>query len=199
MKYLKMLGLLATAAAALTAFASTASATTATSPKGTVYTGTYKAEAEGKTSLHTPFAVITCGKSTVEGKVEQHGTGVTTTGKISLLTFTECNSSITVLKTGSLEAHTTAVKGTDADGTLTSSGAEVTVTILGVSCLYTTGAGTDIGTGSLTSTTTTGGNATLDVASSAIPRTGHSAFCGSSGTWTGSYKVVTPSTLYIDA
>ena len=197
MKHLKMLGLLAVAAAALTAFAGTASATTATSPKGTLYTGTYRAEAEGKTSLEGPFTTVTCGQSVVEGKVEQHGSGVTTGGKISLLTFTECNFPVTVLKAGSLEAHTTAVKGTDADGTVTSSGAEITIQTSIANCLYTTN-NSDIGTGSLTSTTTTGGNATLDIGSASIPRTGHSIFCGSSATWTGSYKVVTPSTLYID-
>lgn len=201
MKYLKMLGLLALAAAALTAFAGVASATTATSPKGTVYTSTYKGVAEGATSLHnTSLGItITCKQSIVEGKVEKHGSGVTTAGKISLLTFTECGAdTVTVLKTGSLEAHAK-VNGTNADGTLTSTGAEITIKngATGVSCTYTTN-NTDIGTGTLTSTDTTGGNATLDVASSTIPRTGDSILCGSSGTWTGSYKVVTPSTLYID-
>lgn len=198
MKYVKMLGLLAVAAAALMAFTGTASATTATSPKGTVYTGTYRAEAEGETTLHGP-ATITCNKSTVEGKVEQHGSGVTTTGKVSSLTFTECGANhVTVLKTGTLEAHAT-VSGDNADGTLTSSGGELSlqITSLGITCVYST-ANTDIGTGTLTSSTTTGGNATIDVASAAIPRTGGSIFCGSSGIWTGSYKVTTPSTLYID-
>ncbi|HMI81370.1 MAG TPA: hypothetical protein VK480_06235 [Solirubrobacterales bacterium] len=197
MKYVKLLGLLAIAAATLMAFAGTASATTATSPKGTVYTGTYKGEAEGQTTLHGPVT-ITCGQSTVEGSVEQHGSGVTTVGKVSSLTFTECNNHITVLKTGTLEAHAT-VSGDNADGTLTSTGAEISIqlTSLGITCIYGTN-NTDIGTGTLTSSTTTGGNATVDVASAAIPRTGGSIFCGSSGIWTGSYKVVNPSTLYID-
>jgi hypothetical protein len=197
MKYLKMLGLLAVAAAALMAFAGTAAATTATSPKGTAYTGTYKAVA-GLTQLHGPFVTVACGSSTVEGKIEQHGTGVTTKGPITYLNFTECNYSVTVIKSGSLEAHATAVKGTDADGTVTSTGFEVRIHTSVGECIFTT-SGTDIGTGSLTSTTTTGGNAVLDVKSASIPRTGGSFFCGSSGTWTGSYKVVTPSTLYIDA
>ena len=199
MKYLKMLGLLAVAAAALMAFVGTASATTATSPKGTVYTNTYKAVAEEQLSLHGEAFVVTCNQSEVEGKVEQHGSGVTTTGKISRLVFSECNFPVTVLKTGTLEAHATAIKGTDADGTLTSTGFEATIHgPFGINCIYTTN-NTDIGTGTLTSTATTGGNATLDIDSAMIPRTGHSAFCGSNAEWTGSYKVVTPSTLYIDA
>jgi hypothetical protein len=141
---------------------------------------------------------VSCTNSTVEGKVEQHGASVTTAGKISSLTFTGCNYPVKVLKVGSLEAHTTAIKGTDADGTVTSNGAEITIETSIANCLFTT-ANTDIGTGSLTSTTTTGGNATLDIKSAAIPRTGHSFFCGSSATWTGSYRVTTPTTLYVDA
>lgn len=199
MKYIKMLGLLALAAAALTAFVGTASATTATSPKGTVYTGAYKAVAEGATYLHSSFFVtVQCGASVVEGKVEQHGANVTTKGKISSLSFSECTDEVTVRKAGSLEAHATAVKGTDADGTVTSSGVEIAVHTSVGECIFTT-SNTDIGTGTLTSTTTTGGNATLDIKSASIPVTGGSFFCPSSATWTGSYKVVTPSTLYIDA
>jgi hypothetical protein len=187
MKYAKMLGLLAVAAAALMAFAGVASATTLTSPAGTTYTGKIQSESIGATSLHGPFTTVTCGASSVDGKVESHGSGVTAGGKISTLTYTECNFPVKVIKNGSLEVH--------ANGTLTSSGAEITVgpTSIGVSCIYTT-ANTDIGT--LTSSSTS--HAVLDINSAAIPRTGHSVFCGSSGTWTGSYTVTEPSTLVVD-
>jgi hypothetical protein len=198
MKYPKMFGLLALAVVALAAFVASASATTATSPKGTVYTGTYRALAEGTTSLDGTFVTVSCGASEVEGKVEQHGAGVTTTGKISKLTFSECNFPVTVIKTGTLEAHATKVESNNADGTLTSTGFEVSIETSVGKCIFSTN-GTDVGTGSLTGSSTTGGNATLDVKSASIPRTGGSFLCGSSGTWTGSYKVVTPSTLYIDS
>jgi polyisoprenoid-binding protein YceI len=197
MKYLKMLGLLAVAAAALMAFAGTASATTPTSPKGTAYTGVYKATA-GLTQLHGSFTTVQCGHSFTEGKIEQHGANVTTKGTISQLTFTECNYSVTVKKLGSLEAHATKVENSNADGTVTSTGAEIAIHTSVGECVFTT-SGTDIGTGTLTSTATTGGNAKLDIKSASIPRTGGSFFCGSSATWTGSYTVTTPSTLYIDA
>jgi hypothetical protein len=187
MKYMKMLGLLAVAAAALMAFAATASATTVTSPKNTTYTGTIKAESEGSTTLHGP-ADVTCGKSTVEGSVEQHGTGVTVKGA-SKISFSECGKEthVTVEKGGSLELHS--------NGDLTSSGAAVKVefTALGLTCVYTT-SGTKVGTFTGSDTT----NATLDIDSAAIPRTEGSFFCGSSGEWTGSYKVTTPSTLSVD-
>ncbi len=198
MKYIKMLGLLAVAATALMAFAGTATASTATSPKGTVYTGTYKAEVEGSVKLDGTFVTVQCNQSTIEGQVEQHGANVTTGGKITSMTFSECNYAVTVLRNGTLEAHQTGSKGFDADGTVTSTGLEFTLhTSVGI-CTFTTN-NTDVGTGTLTSSDTTGGNATLDIATSKIPRTAGNFLCGSSGSLTGSYKVVTPSTLYIDA
>jgi hypothetical protein len=51
----------------------------------------------------------------------------------------------------------------------------------------------------LTGSTTTGGNATLDIAAT-IPRTGGTsgAFCGSSIQWTAAFKFTAPSTLNVD-
>lgn len=188
----KMLGLLILAlAAALSTFPPPASANPLTSPAGTFYTGEIKAESEGATELHGSFEPIKCSKSTIEGKVESHSS-TTAGGKVGSLTFSECNYPVKVLSPGSIEIHSS---GGD-DATATSNGAEITVeTSFGGSCIFKT-SNTDIGT--LTGTDTTASNATLDVGSSIIPRTGHSVFCGSSGTWTGSYKVTTPGSLYID-
>ncbi|HKF83819.1 MAG TPA: hypothetical protein VKB23_12775 [Solirubrobacterales bacterium] len=200
MKYVKMLGLLALAATALFAFAASASATTLTSPKGTVYTSTISASTEGHAVLHDTSGLgitIECNGG-VSGTVTGHGTSKTVTGPISSLTWTNCtnNWAVSTLKTGTLEAHN--IAGTE-NGTLTSTGAEVTTkqSTTGLHCIYSTNA-TDIGT--LTSSTATGGNATLDIAAT-ITRTGGSSgfFCGSAGTWTGSYKVTTPTTGYVDA
>lgn len=197
MKYVKMLGLLALAASALMAFAATASAVTLTSPTGTVYTSTITAESEGTaTELHGSFITVSCKKSHVEGKVEQHGSGVTAKGNISTLSFSECNFPVKVLKAGSLEVHAISCNvNNECTGTVTSSEAEVTIETSIANCLFTTKA-TDVGT--LTPTNDTGGHATLDINSAGIPRTGHSIFCGSAGTWTGSYTVTTPSTLWIN-
>ena len=195
MKYVKMLGLLAVAAAALMAFAATASATTVTSPTGTVYTGTITAESEGHTILHGSFLDVTCSKSHVEGKIESQGSGKTATGKISTLSFSECNYAVTVLKPGTLELHAVNC-GTYCTGTLTSNGAEITIKTSVASCIFTT-SNTHLGT--LTPTNDTGATATFDIDSAAIPRTGHSVFCGSSGEWTGSYTVNPPNNLWIDA
>jgi hypothetical protein len=186
MKYVKMLGLLAVAAAALMAFAGTASATTITSPSGTAYTGEIKATA-GATELHGSFITVKCNTSAVTGsKVETHGAGVTAKGPVTTLTFSECNFPVKVVKAGSLEVHATS----GGNGTLTSNGAEITIETSIANCIFTTKE-TDVGT--LTGGTT----AKLDINSASIPRTGHSVFCGGSGTWTGSYTVNTPDTLLV--
>jgi len=193
MRYVKILGLLAVAAAALMAFAGTASATTITAG-GVAYTNTIAASSEGHVVLDNPIAKIECA-SAVTGKVENHGPGVTASGKISALSFTGCTNNwhVTVVTPGSLEIHN--ISGTK-DGTLTSSGATVESTRLGVICRYATG-NTDIGR---VTATPTGApeHATLDI-SAAIPFHSGSGLCGSGvTTWTGTYKVTTPTNLHID-
>jgi hypothetical protein len=192
MKYVKMLGLLAVAATAVMAFAAeTAPAAVVTSPKGTTYTSTIKAASEKQVEIVGPLNIKLQCQSGFEGKIEKHGAGVTAAGNITNLTFTECAESygVKVLSNGSLEFHVTG----GGNGTVTSSGAEITViTPLGFNCIYKTSA-TDIGT--LTGSSTTGKTATLDVHAFALPRTGHSAFCGGSGEWNGSYLINTPDFL----
>lgn len=188
MKYIKMLGLLAVAAAALMAFAGVASATTITSSSGETpsIVATSSHPVLHNASLGTE---TTCTESTVEGKVDSHGAGAAE-GKISKLTFGNCgNSHVTVKTAGSLSIVGAGATG---NGTLTSTGAEITVTntSVGVSCIYKTNS-THIGT-------VTGGTpAKLKIESALIPRTGHSFFCGSQGQWTGEYTVTSPGTLSV--
>jgi hypothetical protein len=195
MKYLKLMGLAAVAAAALMAFAGTASATTLTGAGGTTLgTGTaIAAEAEGTVTLDPPFGAIECKKSKVEGATTNAGgTGVSVTGNISLLTFTECNATVTVINKDSLS-----IEGTgNNNGLLRGTNNEVTVEFIGTHCIFKTN-NTELGT--VTGTGTTGATATLDI-SATIPRTGgrSGAFCGTTAAWTGSYKVNTPDTLNID-
>lgn len=136
--------------------------------------------------LDGSFVTVECSKSEVKGKVEQHGTGVTVKGNVSALTFSSCNYSVTVNKAGSLEVHET----TGGNGTVTSSGAEISIHTSVGTCVFTT-TSTDIG--SLTG----GAPAKLDIESAKIPRTGGNFLCGSSGTWTGNYTVTSPSDLYV--
>ena len=196
MKYTKMLGLLAIAAAALMAFAGVASATTLTSPTGTTYTGKIVSVNEGHTTLHAANGISVSCPGEVSGSVEQHGTGVTVKGKNTALTFgtalLPCTNSdvVHVSALGELEIHN--VSG-GYNGTLTSTGTTVNVTDnTGVSCGFLTKE-TDVGT------LTAGTPATLHIASAKIPRHSGSILCGATGTWTGSYKVTTPGSLFVDA
>lgn len=188
MKHLRMLGLLAVAAAALMAFAGSASATSVTSNNGT----TPEIRATSSNSeLDGAFVTVKCSHSEVHSKVEQHGPSVTVKGKNSLLTFTGCNYEVTVKTAGSLELHGTSTTGNAA---LTSLGAEISIHTSIGTCIFTTNS-TVIG--EITGSNHTGGNAVLDLNSAKIPRTGGNFLCGSSGTWTGSYAIGTPSTFEV--
>jgi hypothetical protein len=193
MKCVRLLALLGVAVAAVMAFAGSASATTLTSPTGTTFTGKFHAVSEnGHVQLHSPLSTIEC-NATVQGEVKTHGAGVTASGPITGWTFSDCTieDTITVKKAGVFEVHWTS----GYSGTLTSSGAEIEIFkhSFGGSCIYST-TNTHIGT------VTGGTEATLDIDSAAIPRTGGTLgfFCGSSAEWTGNYKFTTPHTLYID-
>ena len=194
----KMLALLTAVAAALMGFAGSASATTVTSPPGVSYTGHIEASSEnGHIVIHFGNGItIECG-GFLTGSITSHGAGVTASGPITTMSFPGCTGGDTVTivagSAGSIEFHS--IGGGNA--TLTSTGATVT-TIDGatsVACGFTT-ASTHLGvvTGASTST----GHATLDLNSAKITRTHDSILCGTSGTWTGNYKVNTPTGLTFD-
>jgi len=193
MKYLKMLGLAAVAALALMAVvgASAASATTlsvgGTAKNESVTIGASLAAGTSailKDSLGT--TTDTCTESTVAGKTEGSFTGATVGGKVTGLTFSKCSHTTTVIANGSLSVAWTS--GTN--GTVSSSGAEVTVqsTAFGVSATCKTGGGTTIGT----ATGVKSGNATIDI--------NGKISCGILGTatWTGTYTVTSPSGLGVE-
>ena len=173
----KILGLLALVLTALVALPAVAQATTVTSPTGTVVTTNKEGKSEGHVVLDNPIAKIECA-SEISGPIEKHGSGVTATGVIKALTFTNCTNNwhVTTIIAGTLEAHYTS----GYNATITASGTTIESTRLGVSCRYKT-ENTDMGTA-------TGGNpATLDI-NAAIPFHGGSGLCGSEPTsMTGTY------------
>ena len=199
MKYVKMLGLLALAAAATMAFASSASAGIFNIEKnGPAWTGEIHATA-GEITLHGAAATITCASSTISGTVTQHGAGVTGKGNVTSLLFNGCGFPVHVKKTGTLEFHThPGDSGGTTYGLLTSSGAEIEMTVGGGSCIYTTN-NTEIGT--VTNSThqevTGAAKTALIHVDSEIPRTGGSLgfFCGASGELTATYTITTPDYL----
>jgi len=185
---LKILGLVALIATALVAVPTVSQATTVTSPTGTVTTSENEGESEnGHITMDNPIAKLSC-TSKIGGSIGSHGAGVTAKGNVSLLTFTNCTNSwhVTTITAGSLEAHY--VSGYNA--TMTSSGATIEATRLGVACRYATN-NTDMGMA-------TGGTpVTLDIAA-AIPFHSGSGLCGTGATTlTGSY--VGNGSAYYDA
>jgi hypothetical protein len=185
MKYGKTLSLLAAAAALMAVGASTASASSLTSPAGTTYTGTVSAESSHST-FHGSFVSVTCTSSTMSGKVEGHGAALTATWRLFSLTFGSCNYPITVNLTGSLAIHCCWPPRVTWE-----LGARITIHTSIGECVFESN-NTEVGT------FTSGTPAVIDISSAAIPRTGGSFFCGSTGTWTGSYTVTTPGTLIVD-
>lgn len=194
MKHLKMLGLAVVAAAAFMAFASSASAGIVTSTAGVDYTGEINATASSGTTLllKAGFANITCTESTVKGKIEKNES--TASGKIGTLSFSSCNATVDVLKNGSLEIRSTSTVG-DHDGTLFGSESEVTVSLLGTSCVYGTSTGTHLGT--LTGKTAGEGDAILHLEAS-LPRISGGFACANPASWTGTYTVTSPTPLWVD-
>jgi hypothetical protein len=211
MKYLKMLGLAAVAAMALMAFvgAGTASATKLckNSTSTVVCSEPYGVGTEIKSKL-TGSAILettggttldTCTGGEVNGKIEKEGSATATvSGKNSAITWTGCSVPTTTLATGELEIHAKPElnsKGelVDTDnGTLTASGAEVTVnTGFFGACVYGTGTGKDLGT------LLGGSPATLAISTNVTLTKNESGLCPSETKWTAEYTVTEPKPLYV--
>lgn len=187
MKVWKTLGLIALATAALMVVAGSVYATTVTSPKGTAYTGVIEGETTGHAVLDNPIAKIECAVR-IEGKIESHGAGVTAKGQGSGFVVGTCTNSwhVTTVASGTVEAHYSS-----GNAIITSSGATVEATRLGVACRYATN-NTQIGTA------TPGSPATLHILAS-IPFHGGSGLCGTGATTgTGTGKATAPASLEID-
>jgi hypothetical protein len=183
MKHLKMLGLAATAAAALMAFAAPASANPVlTSPAGTDYTGTLTLTLTGSLIMKAGFAEKTCTESTISGKVETNNT-THASGKITTLNFGNCNHTSVTLSKGSL----TFAPG----GKVTATGSEFTTEKFGTSCVYGFSAGTALGT-------LAGGTPASLTISANVPRISGGFLCSNPASTTAKYAVTTPSTLLVD-
>ena len=209
MKYVKMLGLAAVVAAALMAFVGASSASATVLCKTTPTAGTcppgqaYEAGTEihavnvGTVKLDTTFKNVECSGSTVKGVTSNEGGPTeTVTGPeaSAALTFTGCNCTVNVLKPGTLEIHL--IEGTN-NGTLTSNGAEVTVscsTLFGtVHCIYET---TNDSIGDLTASATST-SAAIFHSTAVINRKPTAAICSEESTWTATYEVTSPKPLYV--
>jgi hypothetical protein len=216
MKYVKILGLAAVAAAALMAFvgAGTASATTTgctvtDCSSGMIGPGTGDEEIHavlkaGTKAILTPsneLPTVECEESTVKANVE---TTTTPEGKIAELTFKKCNNTVEVLEPGSLVLHWDA----EHNGYLTVHGFHVRVKGLfgSLSCDF----GETItanepppgpGEPPKNALTVTGGDPAIVDATATIPLTpgGETGFieCPKSAVWHAEYEVTNPKPLYV--
>jgi len=192
MKYLKMLGLAAVAAAALMAFvgAGTASADELCTqtpvnkmcPEGTQIT-TITGSQIGTGTLETTggSTLITCKGSHIHIDITDQGTGKDISGTITELTWSECSGTVNTLVTGTTTGNTVS----HSSGTLTAKKTEVTTGILGTTCTYGAGEGTDIGTT----------NNTELVISAIVKKTAGSFLCPSEARWTTAYKITNHTTV----
>jgi hypothetical protein len=208
MKYLKMLGLAAVAAMALTAFlgASSASATvlcTTTPPAGTACgTGWHVDEIVASVAAGQSVTLRNTGGSieatcTVAGatvtKTETGSATTTPKGHVTKAGLTwgakgaGCTNTTHTVAGGEFEVHWT--PNTD-DGTVTASGAEVTVELFGVSCTLGLNGTQSIGE------ITGGAPAIMHVGVNVVKKAG-SFLCPSTGTWEGTYTITNHKTLHV--
>jgi len=190
MKHLKIIGLALVAATALMAFAGSASAApTLTSPAGTAYTGHYEYTLSGTSMLIKTISTnITCTGSTITGSFNTNNT-THASGSITTLDYTGCSGTVHPL----INIYVTYGSLTiNQKGEMFGFNVRITTLSTGVHCVYGTGsAGTRLGT-------LTGEIPARVTISAALPLLEGSAFaCGSTGTWSGSYTVTKPGTLFV--
>ncbi|MGN6203260.1 MAG: hypothetical protein ACTHNY_12780 [Solirubrobacterales bacterium] len=189
MKHAKKLGLLVMTIASLMALAGNASATSVlTSPAGTNLAVGSTLEAtlqNGASSLLKAGIEDTCTQSTAALAVgtndETHAAGSLTT-----LSFASCTKDTTTLANGQLTVSD--------NGTVTALNNEVTIkdTGLGISCVY--GGGV---TGTALGTLVGGTPAKLQVSTTHLKKISGGFFCSSEGTWTASYIITKPTSLFV--
>jgi hypothetical protein len=192
MRHLKMLGVAALMAAALTAVigAGTASATTlckenvSACPTASMYSTGSTFHATLKTSttatLAAGFSTISCTESTVHIITSSTGgsSGTPVTGTIAGLSFGSCGTAtVKVLKLGSGAVNWTS----GVSGNLTGSGTEVEIAVGTTKCFY----GGEIKSG----LTVTGGAPATGKATNVelVRQTGSSALCANPAKWNAEY------------
>jgi hypothetical protein len=207
MKYIKMLGLAAVAAAALMAFvgASTASATTLCKATETpcatanqinaVHNNIVKASLSGTAVLEDTNnnELVSCTVGGMEGKITNGGgSAATVSGDITALTWgpkgAGCSQTVHTVKLGELEIHH--IAGTD-NGTVTVKNTEVTVEIFGVTCTYGSGAVLHLGT-------LLGGTKPSLTINTVVKRTAGGFLCPEDARWTATYNITQPTPLYVE-
>jgi len=205
MKHLKILGLAAVAAVALTALLGSGSASATVlckkfkqpCPKTEVFGATTKIKAtlRAKTSLvikDVHEILDTCTGSTLEGLTTNAGggKGVPVEGTNETETFTGCTHTVTILEKGKFAVD---YIGPTTDGTWVFSNDNVTVEDLGVTCSY--GSGTEDEVGIFESDETTE-DAELDFVEAEFTKIAGSFLCPPTVFFSGEYWITEPNLVF---
>jgi len=210
MKYLKILTLAAVAALAIMAMAGASAASAKVcslsgtgaacgAGHGNEYTGPLNAELEtGKTAVLTStFVNVTCKKSSLTGEITSSSLA---TGFITSLTFSECSNNLGQTCTATTTAsstnkwHALAVTDTAPNGHLEVSNVTGTFKCGETDCIYASAK-----VGAAKELLVAGGSPAV-VTASAVPlerETGSSSLCSATAKWDGTYKVTSPTSLYL--
>jgi len=201
MKYAKMLGLVMVAALFTAALGGVGSASATVLckqnvipcqevdyPAGTTFHATLESETSTVFRNTEKASLGSCTTSTIEGTTNNTGgTGKAVEGKLKAFTLGGCTFAAAVPEPGQFQIEY--VAGTNTLAALTLIGTKVTVSVLGLDCIY--GAGTGIDVGDMTG----GKPATIDI-NAAISKVEGSPFCPASILWEGKYVVTVPEPLY---
>jgi hypothetical protein len=209
MRYIKMLGLAAVGAMALVSLVGASSASadvlctvnnTPECPAGktiTSITSSLKSGTKAILSGTGGETLVTCTESSVSGNIEKQGEGVEPEGSFTKenLTWGGCSTTVDTVAGGTLKIETRISKNSKNEevhtNTVTATKAEVTVSILGVSCIYGPGAGA-ISLGDLT----VGEPAVLDI-STVVNKTGGSFICPSTAGWSANYQITNHTGVWV--
>jgi hypothetical protein len=189
MNHIKKLLMTAFAVTALVAVPGTASATIFESTSGPLGKG-IKMEMTGtNVVLKAGFATVECAHSELDGEVTSAGgASATTYVSVSNWKVTQCNMTVTTIRTGSKVFHFQF----GWNGGWTSSGWETRVDNHSTSCVYGTPTETNLGT-------LTGGEPATLKGSATLPKISGGFLCASTASWTASYTVTSPTSLFVTA
>jgi hypothetical protein len=146
---------------------------------------------------------VTCTSSEAGGEITNGETGV---GKINKLTFSSCNSNICGVVTASTNASTSpwpSSTATEIAGVENTNGAMTSENVTGtfscsffgipVTCKYKAAKAETKVDGSDTEPKITASNVALETEESS-----NATVCGTNADWTGSYKISTPASLFVE-
>lgn len=163
--------------------------TTLSSP--TLVHGTLEPESTFVEQSTSGALTTTCGESTFIAKTLA-STGATISMSISALNWGKCTHPAFTITNGSFAI--TKIAGTD-NGTLSGAATTITTEVSGVSCLYTTGTGTTLGT--VTGKTGATEHATVDIDAVINEEEPKKILCPDTVTWAASYLITSPTALNV--